>query len=52
MSFGYCALLKQRGVRPSAHKRDALARSFAGQLIDQQKVAADVTFAVIGPVAF
>ena len=45
-----CPLFEQLRVRAGAHKDDLLVRSAAFQAIDQQEVAADVAFAMIGPV--
>ena len=45
------ALLEQIGMRADAHKDDLLIHTAALQLVDEQKVAADVAFAVVGPVA-
>ncbi len=43
----YRLFLKQRRVRPCAHEVDDVALD----LVDQQEVAADVAFTVVGPFA-
>ena len=43
------ALLKQVGMRAGAHEDKLLVRTAALQLVDEQKVAADVALTVVGP---
>ena len=44
------ALLEQIRMRACAHKNDLLFLATALELVDQQKVTADVAFAVVGPI--
>ena len=44
-------VLEQVGMRADAHENDLLVRTAALQLVDEQKVAADVALAMVGPVA-
>src|SRR5487761_2626094 len=44
-------LREQVGMRTGAHEDDLLVRTATLQLVNEQKVATDVTLTVVGPVA-